>query len=701
MLQRIIRQTSGCAAARQRQRVAHLERRLLSHGLSIDDDTGPPLANSAYRSESTSIDLAGDAASATSDVRELDGGDRDWGLGTLVLDRSGRARFVGSTAASEWLNEDLEPGNATETVKYTTRPNKLQLLSNFPLRIVPESAWPAVQALLPTPARARELQDFYWDLYAFNTHNSYDVVPRTKLDAYTAAFYAEQISPTSWTQDTHPHKLALVFIILSIGSLLAPDVDSHHNEESQTFFEAAEVALSIVNFMKEHTTASVQTLHIMANYHLYDDRLRGGDRAWPLGGLAMRLTQAGDEPSVDAYQMGLHRDGKKWNLPEDVIEERSGNLFSRHFDVEYPRDDPELPFSTFRYQLVRISSSVLDVVMTIEPPPYSTILRLYQQLVDLEDAQPTGIRWSAAKSPSMAARHSRWEETTRSDRDSLIVALKQHTLTLNINENALFLLRTYFARALRENASDPSSSRYKEAFMAIIIDIVKSLYTLHPRVALKHWFFWYHACSAAVCMASIPILAPLSPMALQGWLQLQSACSLFSSVGHQSKSTMASLALLLRLRSSAFDKMSGGPAMSFPQGVPLPQSHSAEVEEEDESGHLMGIHTRLIEQRNRGFRMSRTITSPAIVGSAETTSRTSTGSSGPPSATAVSDFWQLPSNTDMSLANEHPHFSYELPSVRADTPVPLQEQIQVGWNDLDFWLGMLGPDAGRADHADQ
>jgi hypothetical protein len=34
-------------------------------------------------------------------------------------------------------------------------------------------------------------------------------------------------------------------------------------------------------------------------------------------------------------------------------------------------------------------------------------------------------------------------------------------------------------------------------------------------------------------------------------------------------------------------------------------------------------------------------------------------------------------------------------------PVPLQEQIQVGWNDLDFWLGMLGPDAGRADHADQ
>jgi hypothetical protein len=77
----------------------------LSQGLSIEEDTSPPSADGTFRSSSKEVDLRGDTGSATSGVGESDGGDRDWGLGTLVLDRSGRARFVGSTAASEWLNE--------------------------------------------------------------------------------------------------------------------------------------------------------------------------------------------------------------------------------------------------------------------------------------------------------------------------------------------------------------------------------------------------------------------------------------------------------------------------------------------------------------------------------------------------------------------------------------------------------------------
>jgi hypothetical protein len=52
---------------------------------------------------------------------------------------------------------------------------------------------------------------------------------------------------------------------------------------------------------------------------------RIGDEVDASRGLGMSSLQ-GDEPSVDAYQMGLHRDGKKWNLPEDVIEERRSVL---------------------------------------------------------------------------------------------------------------------------------------------------------------------------------------------------------------------------------------------------------------------------------------------------------------------------------------------------------------------------------------
>lgn len=42
------------------------------------------------------------------------------------------------------------------------------------------------------------------------------------------------------------------------------------------------------------------------------DSGKNGESAWPLWGLAARLAQG----------MGLHRDGERWNLPKDVVEER-------------------------------------------------------------------------------------------------------------------------------------------------------------------------------------------------------------------------------------------------------------------------------------------------------------------------------------------------------------------------------------------
>ena len=42
-------------------------------------------------------------------------------------------------------------------------------------------------------------------------------------------------------------------------------------------------------------------------------------------GLGISSLESNDSVA-HAYQMGLHRDGKKWNLPEDVIEERRSVL---------------------------------------------------------------------------------------------------------------------------------------------------------------------------------------------------------------------------------------------------------------------------------------------------------------------------------------------------------------------------------------
>lgn len=64
----------------------------------------------------------------------------------------------------------------------------------------------------------------------------------------------------------------------------------------------------------------------MAHYQLQTDRGRDGDSAWPLWGLAMRIAQAVSRSfyrcSITERQMGLHRDGGKWNLPDEVVEDR-------------------------------------------------------------------------------------------------------------------------------------------------------------------------------------------------------------------------------------------------------------------------------------------------------------------------------------------------------------------------------------------
>ncbi|WRT66045.1 uncharacterized protein IL334_002997 [Kwoniella shivajii] len=700
---------------RLQQRILDLEDKLAGCSSKIEIDSSPTTADHPpFVGPTTNVLRRAGAASMHRSTTH----DEQWvpALGTLMLDNSGRARYVGSTAASEWLNQlDSDASHMTETNRSDeTAQHGLQDMANFPLRNVSSSNFSFLFSLLPARERMNILFDSYWCLYAFN----YNVVSRNSLTCYLEHIYG--MDPLeSWNQDTHPHKLALIFIVLAMGSLVNPDSDPSTNEESKTLCEAAEVALSISNFMKDHTIASVQTLHIMANFHVYDDRLRGGDRAWPLGGLAMRITQA----------MGLHRDGLKWGLPADIVEERRrvfweihteetfqahcfgrpGGFSSRHFDAECPKDDDcSLPFSTIRYKLVGISSHVLDQVMVVDPPPYSSILEFHDQFVALEQTVPQLVRWTPASAPSDAA-DLPWSETSIPAKEALYLALKRHTLCLNINESVLFLLRTHFARALRESPHDPSKSRYHTAFQSVftrcqtIIAIARSLYVLHPRIALRHWFFWYHACSAAVCMASIPIIAPFCSFALQAWHELQAACQLFSAAGNHSKSSIASLALLLRLRKSAFDKMSGGPTSTY---QPLTENTKANEDgdrsagdiDADESSHLMGLHTRLIERRHLD---------------ANPLNRHNDGARSPLARPDSEPVWAPSFSGNNAYEVERPVFSFDiqpesaigpvntsdfdldqtsidlLSSMRPDLgqlgPVPLDSNLN--WNDLEFWLG--------------
>jgi len=86
-----------------------------------------------------------------------------------------------------------------------------------------------------------------------------------------------------------------------------------------------------------------------------------------------------------------------------------------------------------------------------------------------------------------------------------------------------FLHRSYFASALLEPPFDPLKSPFFRSVLAAyggacaILGKVRSLYSREPIMIMRFSFFWIHAFSAAVILASVAIRAPdctLAPTAL-------------------------------------------------------------------------------------------------------------------------------------------------------------------------------------------
>lgn len=271
----------------------------------------------------------------------------------------------------------------------------------------------------------------------------------------------------------------------------------------------------------------------MANLHSETEKGRSGDSAWPLWGLAMRLVTA----------MGLHIDGERWNLPDQVIQDRrhvfwecqtidvfQSNCFSRpsslradHIDTElpsYPSTSPRDPsrsdydFRSLKFELCKISAAVLDQAMSVRSTPYSKIGQLYDRLCAFERHIPFYLRCR----PALQALSSVYQDAESASKDSpdvklgnLHLTFQQFTLSLNVSEAIIFLQRPYFIKALQENPKDPTKSMYGKSYLAIverctvssshvprsklttfqvIIEVVAGLYECFPRVTARHWFFW-------------------------------------------------------------------------------------------------------------------------------------------------------------------------------------------------------------------
>ncbi|WRT65255.1 uncharacterized protein IL334_002198 [Kwoniella shivajii] len=577
--------------------------------------------------------------------------------GTLVLGQEGRSRYLGPTAGTEWLkNQELGDAHspeipASQSPEY--QPHREDLLDKekrnatehllafpFPLPTGP-STMESLLSHLPPKEDAEVLMDSYYRYFAWN----HDTAPRSFFQPVFDRIF--QCVSTKSFRSVHPQQLALLYAILAMGTLQNLELPPN-DPTADEYLALAKGSLTKGDFLNNNTIAGVQTLIIMAHYLLETEKGRNGDSAWPLWGLAMRIIVA----------MGLHRDGARWNLPADVVEERrqvfwaayaieilQANCFSRptslapqYIDTAFPVGPDDHPqgsksYQTLRFELIQLSAKILDTGMSVHFESYDTILSLYTQLCSFERSIPYELRCKTAllstpsEYPDTEIAKQLAPEVTRR---SIKKTFQQFTLALNISEHVLFMHRPYFVMAMHDQPIDPTRSVYGRSYLAVVercsvmIQVVATLYYVHPAVSSRQWFLWYHIFTAAVCLGTMVLRNPTSVLAQFALTSIDQSISVYSSLIKQnnSPSMVQNHDWLIRLRSRAFTKIiSSNQKQNQEWETGSGRSQLGSLNNDtgvEEDMDIVGWRTRLIESASNGSQIA--INIPSSSGAAGPTS---------------------------------------------------------------------------------
>ncbi|AFR95359.2 hypothetical protein C343_03455 [Cryptococcus neoformans C23] len=581
--------------------------------------------------------------------------------GTLVMGQGGRSKYLGPTAGSEWLRDQETRDHAesrdqsrlpspeipeASMPSYNPRPTAVPHSFPFHTSKTKVVSWSRYDLLsrLPDKGYADMLVDSYYRSFSWH----YNICPRSEFQPVYEEMYLFRI--TSIASPTEPlqqlgrgrmnyQDLGLIFMILAFGTLhcleLAPNDPTAYELAS-----VAQVALSKGDLLSRPSISGLQALHILAQFSNESEEGRNGDASWPLWGLSMRLIQA----------MGLHRDGARWNLEPDLVEQRrrvfwechSADIFQANcnsrpntlwpgvYDTAYPSQPSnhiEKDYYTLKFELSRIAASILGSATNVQAPPYSTVMELSRQVTDFERQVPFNLRCRQALQalpsiyPDPQAAIDSSPETSSKE---LHKTLQKFFLSISISETLLFLHRPYFVRALLKTSPDPSQSVYAPSYLTVvercnaIVQCVITIHKVHRNVSTRHWPLWYHAFNSAVSMGTLIFKSPQNPLSDFALGLINTVIEAFTSAVQTGSSPRLSTNLqwLVRLRRRCQDAIDKSKFESVGQQTTNDNSTFAHLEgdigENSDQGDpdnfsLLGWRTRLIQRAAFGGQVAKTI----------------------------------------------------------------------------------------------
>ncbi|KAK0207622.1 fungal-specific transcription factor domain-containing protein [Armillaria fumosa] len=553
------------------KRIQELEAALTNAGVPIP---GAPMASSKAVNTSHKRPRCLSASGSSADISSVSvdppktSGESSGvalGFGTLTIDVENKTRYIGLSGASAYLNEDLWK---TDQSRISSRRNSREevLLSHKepdPNQdghvFSPHFFGVDLPSLMdnttfPPHVEARRLADLYFE----NASWMYEIIPKEIFfTVHLPHVYPTSASPT---QKPISHDvLALVAVVLALGAFF--DLDLSFSVAKQRAVQLHSLSVTWLSAhipqdgaLKLDTIPAVQTVHLMVLYQLSTRGRGDGEAAWQLLGMAMRAIQA----------QGCHRDGSRWNLPERDLEERRRvfwethtydrlqsltfgrpySLSDTHHDCEMPKScDTPLPsdmiqtdteFSHTRwhhhkFRFALLLGRIVDEAFAAKHPTYSVIMQLDREINDFYVKLP---KWMLCESVTDPIKNLQPGSGT-GQRVFLRKDAQTFSFANMIFMTKLLLHRGPFCRALMHSQGEGPKSIYESSVISLteaaraIINISRGLFTLHPTLACRMWYFVFHSFTAATCLAVLVIVAPSHPLAPLAFDSVQMALELF------------------------------------------------------------------------------------------------------------------------------------------------------------------------------
>ncbi|CAE6417865.1 unnamed protein product [Rhizoctonia solani] len=567
-------------------------------------------------------------------------------LGTLTIESEGRSVFYGGTAGAEFLLKvgtstlvalnleliffvqpseslDVKPSISSSAGRpgFTVNVELQHLSQSFPftpIRGSEKEVKQQLRALLPTADKAWTICEFYF----MHATWLYNPIPRsqfietifnrmyrtpTNVDACSAHQYSVMfgILAVGITLNFLVTSIPCLFMQLVLGVQLNTDLPPYHQDAEQ-YHMLARAALALECSSENTTISAIQSILLMCYFCQLTDNKDSPMHHWALIGLGMKL----------AVGIGLHRDGKRWDLDPAEAELRRAlwwelrtfdawvaiglgrppSIAAIHTDTEWPKDPEakmnqdgliEPSYQRVKFVFARLLLEVLDGAFSATAPSYEKVLKLHRRLREFEGPPHLHV-------PGFFG--NKYKETALYVDNSL--QLERHT-TFCVPETILMHLhRSFFARAISESPDDPLKSRYAESVIAIHeavlrhLAAVRSLFSLLPDLTMRFWLYWSHAFSGATILAALVIRCPGSSLSVSALKGLDEVSELFSQSQNACRARRA-LPTILKLRQRAHyafkEYHSGHPTIISLDGSPSGNSDNGR-----DDNTLLGGRTRVV-----------------------------------------------------------------------------------------------------------